>query len=96
MPYVGDGYSDGPFVAVRAFATGFTIPEREGVEEWNVDLVDADDGYSAVCWDHYDGKRLDRETAVRVAPEMAAENGWPGLPVRVDTLNDQLRHLTGA
>lgn len=82
-----DDYSGGPFVAVRVFPTGFTIEQIEGNgdsrEEWNIDLVDADGGYSEVCWDHYNGQRLNRETAIRVAPKMAAENGAPGVPVQI-------------
>ena len=69
------GYSAGPFIAVRVFDEG---------DGWAVDLVDAAGNYSEACWNRYgDVDRLDRETAIRIAPEMAAENGAPGVPTIV-------------
>lgn len=70
-----DGYSDGPFVAVRVFDEG---------DSWAVDLVDAHGDYSEAVWNMYAGVYpIDRETAIRIAPEMAAANDAPGVPVQI-------------
>lgn len=70
-----EGYSTGPWVAVRVFPEG---------EHWAIDLVDADNGCSEAVWDNYDGVRLDLSSAVLHATTFAATYGdGSELPIRV-------------
>lgn len=65
-----DGYSRGPFVAIRVFP---------GTYGWEIDAVDADGDFSEACWSvnphgPREGQRMTREEAATAVPMFSAQN----------------------
>ena len=53
-----------------------------GVTYYEIDACDdskSDPGHSDECWTIYDGKLIDKETAIRIIPEFCKEIGRPDL-----------------
>lgn len=69
-----DGYSEGPYVAIRVFDEELN---------WAIDAVDAQGNYSEAVWTHWNGVVMDRETAIAHALDFASEHAPGVTDVRV-------------